>query len=114
MSKRMELAMNAADSLWEKALVVAPDFVYRYLELCEQLLLSKPTVTGDEYRAYCSRHGLIRPAVLDSRVWVSGPRSIAKLGWTERIELVEPVYLHNHMRSVTRWRSLIFGKGDDQ
>ena len=45
-SDRMERALILADKCWEKANNTAPEFVERYLELCEELLATKPFVQG--------------------------------------------------------------------
>ena len=107
-STRMENAMIAADRLWGKAMAVAPAFVERYLELCEQLLTERPYVRGDVFREYCRDKGLVRPARLHPNVWVSGPRAMEHLGWIEKNGKVEPLAAHNHMPSVTLWRSLLY------
>lgn len=109
-SLRMQNAMELADKCWERAMSVSPAFVERYLTLCEQLLLSRPEVPGDEFRAYCRRNGLVKPAALHHNVWVGGPRILASLGWIEKKARVEPMQMHNHMHVVTLWRSLIYGK----
>jgi len=41
-------------------------------------------------------------------VWVSGVRALQFLGWIYPMGKVEPTKAHNHMPSVTRWRSLLF------
>ena len=51
MLTRMEKALLMADRCWEKAHQTAPEFVERYLELAEELLLTKPTVRGDEFKS---------------------------------------------------------------
>jgi hypothetical protein len=108
-SVRMENAMNLAETCWEKAMARNPDFVERYLELAEELLSSKLKVTGDEFREYCAKNGLNRPPNLHPNVWVSGVRALQTIGWISRLGKVEPVKMHNHMPSVTLWRSEIFG-----
>ena len=108
MTTRMEAALELADKCWEKAYGAEPQFVERYLELAEQLLATKPLVTGDEFREYCSKNGLFRPKTLHPNVWVSGVRALKLLGWTTPVRKVEPVKSHNHMPSVTQWRSEIF------
>lgn len=106
---RMEDAIIASEKLWAKARAVSPEFVEAYLQHAEALLIRKPFVRGDEFREYCHRQGLIRPRKLHHNVWVSGPRALNKLGWTAPLSKVEPQASHNHMPSVTMWRSLIFG-----
>jgi hypothetical protein len=109
-TERMEKALALADKCWEKAYAVAPEFVETYLELAEELLTFKPLVTGDEFREYCSKKGLRRPPTLHPNVWVSGVRVLNKgFGWTEPVTKVEPVKAHNHMPSVTLWRSKLYG-----
>ena len=108
MSIRMELALELADKCWSKANNTNPEFVERYLELAEELLSSKPLVTGDEFREYCARSGLRRPKGLHPNVWVSGVRALKSLGWIHPVKKVEPVKAHNHMPSVTQWRSSFF------
>lgn len=106
---RMEHAMELADKCWEKAYKASPQFVERYLELAEQLLTSKPIITGDEFREYCRNNGLHRPAELHPNVWVSGVRTLKLIGWVARVGKVEPIKSHNHMPSVTLWKSTIYG-----
>lgn len=109
-SIRVENALNLAEKCWEKAIEQNPEFVERYIELAENLLVSKPQVTGDEFREYCADNGLRRPANLHPNVWVSGVRALKSIGWIYPIAKVEPVKMHNHMPVVTMWRSTIFGK----
>ena len=109
MTPRMENALELADKCWEKAYNVEPQFVERYLELAERLLTQKPLVTGDEFREHCRNNGLHRPSSLHPIVWVSGVRALNLVGWTERAGTVEPIKAHNHMPSVTLWRSTIYG-----
>lgn len=109
-SERMENAINMAEKCWEKAMSQSPEFVERYIELAEGLLITKPQVTGDEFREYCAVHGLRRPSNLHPNVWVSGVRALKSIGWIDPIAKVEPVKMHNHMPVVTMWRSNLFGK----
>ena len=109
LSPRMENALDLANKCWEKAYAVEPEFVEKYLALSEQLLTQKPLVTGDEFREYCRDNGLRRPSALHPNVWVSGVRVLKHLGWLERVGKVEPVKAHNHMPSVTLWKSKIYG-----
>ena len=108
LSNRMLDALVLAAKCWEKANKTHPVFVERYLELAEQLLLTKPTVTGDEFREYCASNKLFRPAGLHPNVWVSGVRALKSLGWITAVQKVEPVKANNHMPSVTLWRSEVF------
>jgi len=107
-SDRMERALILADKCWEKANNTAPEFVERYLELCEELLATKPFVQGDEFREYCKLHRLYRDSKLHPNVWVSGVRALKTLGWIQPIAKVLPTQAHNHMPSVTLWRSAVF------
>jgi hypothetical protein len=70
-SSRMESALKQADQCWQKAVSVAPDFVERYLVLCEELLTSKYEVQGDEFRSYCRAKGLKLDPLLHHNTWVS-------------------------------------------
>ncbi len=108
MSPRMENALFLADVCWSKANQTSPEFVENYLQLAEELLLTKPEVTGDEFRAYCAKNRLYRPKELHPNVWVSGVRALRSLGWISPLAKVEPVKNHNHMPSVTLWRSEVF------
>ena len=107
-SARMEAALELADKCWEKANRSNPEFVERFLELAEELLSMKPLVTGDEFREHCSNNKLFRPKELHPNVWVSGVRALKSLGWITPVQKVEPVKAHNHMPSVTQWRSEVF------
>ena len=109
-SARMKHALELADKCWAKAYASEPKFVEDYLECAEVVLTSKPTVTGDEFREACRLRGVRRPAGLHPNVWVSGVRALHSVGWIERIGYVEPVKAHNHMPTVTLWRSRIFGQ----
>lgn len=110
-TERMQNALALADQCWEKAYKAAPEFVERYFELSEELLSQKLLVTGDEFREFCAKRGLRRPPALHHNVWVSGVRALNKgLGWIEAAGKVEPVKAHNHMPSVTVWRSKLYGE----
>ena len=111
MSDRMDQALALADKCWGKAYKTSPEFVERYFELAEELLLSKPVVTGDQFREHCRNNRLFLPFKLHPNTWVSGVRALNKgLGWIEPAGKVEPVAMHNHMPSVTLWRSTIYGR----
>jgi hypothetical protein len=118
---RMTNALALADKCWGKAVRTSPDFVHRYLELAEELLASKQQVLGDEFREYCSKKLLFRPAELHPNVWVSGVRALQSIGWIVHNGYTMPTKSHNHMPSVSVWRSTIYGsytgsqsQGEDQ
>ena len=106
-SERMQAAMVLADKCWEKAYAKEPEFVEQYLSFAEELLTSKSEVQGDDFRFYCKSRGLVRPESLHPNVWVSGVRALKIIGWIDRIGKVEPTQLHNHMPTVTLWRSTL-------
>jgi len=106
-SERMSTALILADKCWEKAYSVEPEFVEQYLAFAEELLMSKREVQGDAFRSYCKDRGLVRPKSLHPNVWVSGVRALSQIGWIDRIGKVEPTQLHNHMPTVTLWRSTL-------
>jgi hypothetical protein len=105
----MTNALTLADKCWGKAVRTSPDFVHRYLELAEELLASKQQVLGDEFREYCSKKLLFRPAELHPNVWVSGVRALQSIGWIVHNGYTMPTKSHNHMPSVSVWRSTIYG-----
>ena len=107
-SARLEKAFELADKCWEKAYNIEPIFVEKYLALAEKLLEERHTVTGDLFRAYCTDNGLKRPPRLHPNVWVSGVRVVNQLVWMEPVTKVEPKEGHNHMNTVTLWRSTIY------
>jgi hypothetical protein len=108
MSERMENAMELASKCWKKANDAEPEFVEEYLRLAEEYLATKPAVQGDEFREHCAVNGLRRPASLHPNVWVSGVKALRSIGWITPIKKVEPSKSHNHMPSVTLWRSEIY------
>ncbi len=109
MSDRMAKALELADKCWGKAYRAAPEFVERYLEVAQELLLSRPVVMGDEFRAACREKDVRLPSGLHPNTWVSGVRALQQIGWLSPMQKVEPAHSHNHMPSVTLWRSNIFG-----
>ena len=110
MNERMKYALELADKCWGKAYRKSPEFVERYLDLAETLLMNRPVVMGDEFRANCRKYGLGLPANLHHNTWVSGPRALWSIGWIAPVSKVEPSQGHNHMPLVTLWRSTIYGK----
>lgn len=108
MNSRMDNALALANKCWAKAIEVEPEFVEKYLICAEELLLHKPIVLGDEFREFCSERKLYRPATLHPNVWVSGVRALKFLGWIHPVGKVEPTKAHNHMPSVTQWRSMLY------
>jgi hypothetical protein len=109
MTERMKQALILADKCWGKAYRASPEFVEQYLEIMQNLLLICPVVMGDEFRAKCENQGLKLPSNLHHNTWVSGARAMQQMGWISPVSKVEPVHSHNHMPSVTLWRSNIFG-----
>lgn len=105
---RMDNAMKLAEKCWSKALAQEPAFVERYLELAEQLLATKPVVLGDEFREHCAKNKLRRPSTLHPNVWVSGVRALKSIGWISHAGYTTPTKSHNHMPSVSMWKSMIF------
>ena len=110
LTPRMEAALALADKCWGRANRVRPDFVERYLELAEQLLLTKPVVTGDEFREHCANNRLYRPSELHHNTWVSAVRALQQIGWIKPMGKIEPQKNHNHMETVTMWKSQIYGE----
>jgi hypothetical protein len=108
MGDRMKLAMQLASKCWGRANRTYPEFVEKYLELAEQLLISKPIVTGDEFREFCAKNKLYRPKELHHNVWVSAVNALNQIGWIRPIKKITPAANHNHMDSVTMWESCIF------
>lgn len=104
---RMEDAFALAGKCWTKAVSVEPNFVAAYLRECEKLLLAKPQVQGDEFRKACNLAGVRRPSTLHPNVWVSGVNALESIGWITPIDKVVPKEAHNHMPSVTLWKSNI-------
>jgi hypothetical protein len=109
MSERMDNALALADKCWAKANKTNPEFVERYLELAEQLLTTKPLVLGDEFREHCAKNLLFRPKELHPNVWVSGVRTLKTLGWVAHQGYTTPTKSHNHMPTVSVWKSTIYG-----
>jgi hypothetical protein len=109
MSTRLEHAILLANDCWEKMSVRHPEFVETYLDLAHDLLESKPLVTGDEFRDVCRKAGVFLPPNTHHNTWVSGVNALKNLGWITRVGDTEPVKPHNHMRTVTLWRSQLFG-----
>lgn len=109
MTTRMEHAILLANDCWEKMSVKHPEFVEAYLEIAHDLLESKYMVQGDEFRDACRRAGLfLPPGVHPNAGWVSGVNALKNLGWISRIGDSEPTKPHNHMRTVTLWRSELY------
>jgi hypothetical protein len=108
MDSRMDNALALANQCWAKAIEAEPEFVEEYLACAEKLLMHKPIVLGDEFREFCAKSGVYRPKTLHPNVWVSGVRALKFLGWIHPMGKVEPTKAHNHMPSVTQWKSLLF------
>jgi len=108
---RIEEAMVLADRCWQKAHRAEPLFVESYLASAEDLLVNRPIVMGDDFKEHCRRGMIFLPKTLHHNTWVSGVRALNIIGWIEPISKVEPVQRHNHMESVTLWKSKIFGGG---
>lgn len=109
MNERMKNALELADKCWEKASRTNPEFVEKYLELAEQLLVSKPVVLGDEFRDNCNKNSLSRPPNVHPNIWVSGVRALKTIGWIAHDGYTTPTKSHNHMPTVSVWRSTIYG-----
>jgi hypothetical protein len=108
----MEYAMRMADACLDKAMRVSPDFVQRYLMVAEALLRAYPEVPGDRFRKVCAECKVFLPKELHHNTWVSLVRFVAKLGWMFDNGKITPSERHNHMPSVTQWRSMIYDGGN--
>jgi len=106
---RIEEAMVLADKCWRKAIRSEPRFVEQYLECAEDLLRTRPIVLGDEFRSHCKRRMIFLPKALHHNTWGSVVRALNIIGWITPISKVEPSQRHNHMESVTLWKSKILG-----
>ena len=104
---RIEAALELADRCWRRALYKEPRFVAQYFESAEDLLAYRPVVMGDEFREHCRRRQIILPSGLHHNTWVSGVRALNLIGWIEPVTKVTPIQRHNHMDSVTLWKSTI-------
>lgn len=107
-SDRMKNALALADKCWAKANNVAPEFVEEYLRIAEEALRKVPTIRGEEFKKICAQNGLARDSRLHPNVWVSGVRVLKNLGWISAMYSVVPIDPHNHMPSVTLWRSNVY------
>ena len=108
MNDRMENAFNLSRRCWSKACRKDSIFVKQYLICAEELLSTKPIVLGDEFRDYCKNHLLFLPKTLHHNTWVSGVKALQIIGWIAPITKVEPKKMHNHMDTVTMWRSNLY------
>lgn len=108
MSRRLERAFALADLCWAKAKSVEPEFVEMYIEYALECLERTPYVKGDTFRSYCLDRGLRLPKSLHPNTWVSGVGFLKKTGWLEEVAKVEPTEGHNHMNTVTLWRSTVY------
>tara|TARA_R110000772_G_scaffold21303_3_gene58713 strand:+ start:248 stop:610 length:363 start_codon:yes stop_codon:yes gene_type:complete len=108
MSERMAHAMHLAEKVWRKAVAEEPNFVRRYLEVSEKLLCEKQFVRGDEFKKACVLAKVTLPRTLHPNTWVSGPRCLQKSEWMRKYSDVTPEEAHNHMPSVSLWKSLLF------
>lgn len=106
---RMENAIVLADRCWRKATRAEPEFVEQYLASAEELLINRSIVKGDEFKENCRRRMIFLPKTLHHNTWVSGVRALSIMGWIEPITKVIPAQRHNHMDTVTLWRSKITG-----
>jgi hypothetical protein len=107
-TERMKQAFDMAIRCWGRAYQTEPHFVERYLELTEEYLQTRVIVTGDQFKDYCTDHGLFLPAKLHHNTWVSGVKALETIGWITAIGKTEPTKGHNHMNDVTLWRSMIY------
>ncbi|NBW17494.1 MAG: hypothetical protein EBR82_56890 [Caulobacteraceae bacterium] len=109
-SERMVEALELADKCWAKARSTCPEFVEQYLFVAEDLLHHKSLIRGDEFREACRKAHVFRPSELHHNVWVSGVRTLKLIGWISEMGKVEPEAMHNHMPTVTLWRSNLYRK----
>ena len=112
MQDRMEEAYLLASKCWASACSKEPEFVKSYLQVAYKLLCNKQLVRGEEFKHYCRENGIRLPINLHHNTWVSGVRALFLMGWIHPVKKVEPVKGHNHMDSVTLWRSNVFAQSE--
>ena len=108
---RLDEAFDLASKCWNKACTTEPEFVRAYLEHSEKLLTAHEEITGDMCKDYCVYSGVAKPKSLHHNSWVSGVRALWLIGWIDPIGQDIPRNRHNHMNTVTRWKSNLYKVG---
>lgn len=85
-----------ADPLWK----------YYYGELASILLTEQQYVSGDDLKYFCRMRGLWEPDTHNR--WGSMLAVLTSKGWIEPLNVIKPHRNHNHMNSVTFYRSTLF------
>jgi hypothetical protein len=109
---RMAHAFHLADKCWGRACRKEPEFVRRYLAIAEQYLTITEFVTGDQFSKVCRAQGLDTPPSLDRNVWASGVNALVVIGWITKKGVTVPTGLHNHMNTVTEYKSNLYRAPD--
>lgn len=89
-------AYTHADDDWKK----------QYYHHAARYLAANRYTEGGKLCAFCRSQGMPDPH--HHNVWGSMLASLRKLGWIEKIGMMEPTTKHTHINSVCQWESKLF------
>jgi hypothetical protein len=92
----IERAYATADDDWKK----------QYYHNAARYLASNRYLEGGKLCAFCRSQGMADPH--HHNVWGSMLSSLRKMGWIEKVGMVEPTTQHTHINSVCLWESKLF------
>lgn len=92
----IERAYVNADDDWKK----------EYYQNAANYLAKNRYVEGGKICAFCRSQGMADPH--HHNVWGAMMSSLKKLGWVEKIGMVEPTTKHTHINQVCQWESKLF------
>ena len=92
----IERAYVNADDDWKK----------EYYHNAANYLATNRYVEGGKICAFCRAQGMADPH--HHNVWGAMMTSLRKLGWVEKVGMVEPTTKHTHINQVCQWESKLF------
>jgi|TARA_X000001388_G_scaffold23937_1_gene16438 hypothetical protein len=92
----IERAYVNADDDWKK----------EYYHNAASYLAKNRYVEGGKICAFCREQGMADPH--HHNVWGAMITSLKKLGWVEKIGMIEPTTKHTHINQVCQWESKLF------
>jgi hypothetical protein len=92
----IQRAYTNADDEWKK----------QYYHNAARYLAKNRYLEGGHLCAFCRSQGMADPH--HHNVWGSMLAALRKLGWIEKVGMVEPTTKHTHINSVCQWESKLY------
>ena len=98
-ASEIERSYVHADDDWKKA----------YYHNAAEYLSKNKIIEGGKLCAFCHERGMPDPH--HHNVWGAMVASLRKMGWIEKVGMIQPTTKHTHINAVCQWESKLYRCG---